>query len=72
MATLDLRVSINIMPYSIYLRLGLGKLKLTLMTLQLADELIKRLKGIIEDLMVQVDKFKVHMDFVVLEIKGAP
>ena len=32
-AMFDLGVSINIMPYSIYLQLGLGKLKLTLMTL---------------------------------------
>ena len=42
------------------------------MTLQLADGSIKRPKGIVEDLLVQVDKFIVRMDFVVLEIKGAP
>ena len=59
------------MPYSVYLRLGLGELKLTSMTLQLVDGSIKCPKGIVEDLMVQVDKFKVPMDFVVLEMKGA-
>ena len=69
---LDLGVIINIIPYSVYLQLGLGKLKPTLMTLQLADGSIKRPKGIVEDLLVQVDKFKVPMDFVVLEMKGAP
>ena len=56
-AMLDLRESINIMPYSIYLRLGLGKLKSNLMTLQLAEGSIKRPKGIVEDLLVQVEKF---------------
>ena len=60
------------MPYSVYLRLGLGKLKPTPMNLQLAGGSIKRLKGIVEDLMVKVNKFKVPMDFVVFEIKGAP
>ena len=42
------------------------------MTLQLVDGLIKHPKGIVEDLLVQVDKFTVPLDFVVLEMKGAP
>ena len=71
-AMLDLRASINIMPHSVYQRLELGKLKSTPMTLQLADGSIKCPKGIVEDLMVQVDKFKVPMDCIVLEMKGAP
>ena len=41
------------------------------MTLQLADGSLKHPKGIVEDLLVQVDKFKVALDFVVLEMKGA-
>ena len=40
------------------------------MTLQLADGSIKHPKGIVEDLLVQVDKCKVPMDFVVLEVNG--
>ena len=67
----DLGANINTMPYSVYLRLGLGKLKLTPMTIQLMDRSIKPPKGIVEDLLVQVDKFKAPMNFVVLEIKGA-
>ena len=51
-AMLDLGASINIIPYSVYQRLGLGKLKPTPMTLQLEDGSLKRLKGIIEELMV--------------------
>ena len=42
------------------------------MTLQLTDGSIKRPKGIVEDLLVQVDKFKEHIDFEVLDMKGAP
>ena len=67
----DLRVSINIMSYSVYLQLGLGKIKPTPMTFQLADGSIQHPKGIVEDLLVQVDKFKMPMDFVVLEMKGS-
>ena len=51
-AMLDLGASINMMPYSINLRLGLAKLKPTPMTLQLADGSIKRPKGIVEDSLV--------------------
>ena len=65
-------VNINIMAYSVYLWLGLGKLKSTLMTLQLVDGSIKHPKGIVEDLLVQVDKFNVPMHFAVLGMKGAP
>ena len=49
---LDLGASINIIPYSVYLRLRLGKLELTPMTLQLADRSIKCPNGIMEDLLV--------------------
>ena len=59
----------EIMPYSVYLRLGLSKLKSTPKTLQLVDKSIKHPKGFMEDLLVQVDKFKVPMDFTVLEMK---
>ena len=48
----------------------MGKLKSTPMTLQLADRSIKCIKSIVEDLLVQVDKFTVPIDFVVLEMKG--
>ena len=42
------------------------------MTLQLADGSLKHPNGIVEYLMVQVDKFKVPMDFMVLEMQGTP
>lgn len=55
------------MPYSAYQQLGLGELKPTRFTLQLADRSIKVLRGIVEDVLVQVDKFYFPMDFIVLD-----
>jgi hypothetical protein len=49
-ALLDLGASVNLLPYSIYLQLGLGELKPTSMTPQLADRSVKRPRGIIEDI----------------------
>ncbi|KAL5546440.1 hypothetical protein UlMin_006127 [Ulmus minor] len=40
-ALLDLGASVNLMPYSVYEQLGLGELKPTSMTLQLADRSVK-------------------------------
>jgi hypothetical protein len=66
-ALLDLGASVNLLPYSVYLQLGLGELKPTSMTIQLADRSVKRPRGIIEDVLVKVDKFYFPMDFVVLD-----
>ena len=57
----------NLLPYSVYLQLGLGELKPTSMTLQLADKSVKRPRGIIEDLLIKVDKFYFPMDFIVID-----
>ena len=64
---LDLRASVNLLPYSVYKQLGLGELKPTTITLSLADRSIKIPKGIVEDVLVQVDKFYYPVDFVVLD-----
>jgi hypothetical protein len=45
-ALLDLGASNNLLPYSVYLQLGLGGLKPTSMTLQLANRSIKIPRGI--------------------------
>ncbi|XP_031276794.1 uncharacterized protein LOC116135240 [Pistacia vera] len=71
-AMLDLGASINIMPYSIYLQLGLSELKSITMTLQLANRSVKYPKGMVEDLLVQVDKLIVPVDLVVLEMEEIP
>ncbi|CAL9001023.1 unnamed protein product, partial [Prunus brigantina] len=44
-AMLDLGASINLMPYSVYLQLGLGELKATTISLQLADRSVKYPRG---------------------------
>ncbi|VVA32707.1 PREDICTED: LOW QUALITY PROTEIN, partial [Prunus dulcis] len=71
-AMLDLGASINLMPYSVYLQLGLGGLKATTISLQLADRSVKYPRGIVEDILVQVDKLILPADFVVLDMEEAP
>jgi hypothetical protein len=66
-ALLDLGASMNLLPYSVYLQLGLGELKPTMVTLQLADRSMKRPRGIIEDVLIKVDKFYFPMDFIVID-----
>ena len=64
---LDLGASVNLMSYSVYKQLGLGELKLTNITLSLADISVKIPKGIVEDVLVKIDKFYYLVDFVVLD-----
>ena len=66
-ALLDLGANVNLFPYSVYKKLGLGELKPTTITLSLADRSIKILKGIVKDVLVKVDKFYYPVDFVVLD-----
>ena len=58
-ALLDLGASVNLLPYSV--------LKPTNITLSLADRSVKIPKGIVEDMLVKVDKFYYPVDFVVLD-----
>ncbi|RVW46875.1 Retrovirus-related Pol polyprotein from transposon 17.6 [Vitis vinifera] len=66
-ALLDLGASVNLLPYSVYKQLGLGELKPTSITLSLADRSVKMPRRVIEDVLVQVDKFYYPVDFVVLD-----
>ena len=66
-ALLDLGANVNLLPYSVYKQLGLGELKPTNITLSLADRSVKIPKGIVEDVLVKVDKFYYLVDFVVLD-----
>ncbi|PIN20698.1 hypothetical protein CDL12_06610 [Handroanthus impetiginosus] len=68
-ALCNLGDSINLMPYSIYQTLGLGEAKSTSITLQLANRSLTYPKGVIEDILVKVDKFIFPADFVVLDIE---
>ena len=66
-ALLDLGVSVNLLPYSMYKQLGLGELKPTSITLSLAYRSIKIPKGTVNDVLIQVDRFYYPIDFVVLD-----
>jgi len=65
-ALCDLGASINLMPLSIFKRLGIGEVKPTMITLQLANRLVTYPYGVVEDVLVKVDKFIFPTDFVVL------
>ncbi|XP_027342953.1 uncharacterized protein LOC113855505 [Abrus precatorius] len=67
-ALADLGASINLMSYSVFKKLGLGEPRPTRMSIQLADRSIKYPTGIIEDVLVKVDKFIFPVDFVILDM----
>ncbi|XP_020225266.1 uncharacterized protein LOC109807150 [Cajanus cajan] len=62
-ALLDLGASINLMPLSMLKKIGEVEVRPTRMTLQLADRSIKIPHGIVEDMIVKVDKFVFGYDF---------
>ena len=66
-ALVDLGASVNLLPYSVYVELGLGELELTNITLQLANRSVKIPREIVKDVLVQVDKFYFPVDFIVLD-----
>ena len=68
-ALCDLRASINLLPLSIFRRLGLGEARPTMVTLQLEDRSLKHPRGVIEDVLVKVDKFIFPVDFIVLDME---
>ncbi|XP_070026059.1 uncharacterized protein [Nicotiana sylvestris] len=71
-ALCDSGASINLMPFSIFRRLDLGEMKDICVSLQFADQSTKKPKGIIENVLVRVDKFIFPVDFIVLEMKECP
>ncbi|CAN6544418.1 unnamed protein product [Malus baccata var. baccata] len=67
-AMLDLGASINVMPYSIYASIHLGELKKDGVIIQLADRFNVYPKGVLEDVLVQVNHLIFLADFYVLEM----
>ncbi|XP_031273838.1 uncharacterized protein LOC116132326 [Pistacia vera] len=61
--------SINLMPLSVFRKLRLGEPRATTVSLQLAYRSIKYLRGIMEDMLVKVDKFIFPVDFLVLDME---
>ncbi|XP_028785775.1 uncharacterized protein LOC114741685 [Neltuma alba] len=65
-ALCNLGASVNLMPLAIFNWLNLSEVRPTTVTLLFADRSISHLKGIIEDVLVKVDKFIFPADFIVL------
>ncbi|XP_052723795.1 uncharacterized protein LOC108322652 [Vigna angularis] len=68
-ALVDLGASINLMPLSMLKKIGDLEVKSTKMILQMADRSIKHPYGVVEDVVITVDKLKFPVDFVVMEME---
>ena len=63
----DVGASINLMPLSIYKKLGLGDPNPTAMRLLMVDRTVKRPIGILHDVLVKVESFIFMAHFVILD-----
>ncbi|XP_062093623.1 uncharacterized protein LOC133799641 [Humulus lupulus] len=69
-ALCNLGVSVNLMPLSIFHKLKLGEARSTTVSLQMADRLVKHPHGVIENVLVKVDKFNLFpADFIFLDME---
>ncbi|XP_070054323.1 uncharacterized protein [Nicotiana tomentosiformis] len=66
-ALCDLGASINLIPYPVFKTLGIGQPRPTSMRLKMADRTMKRPLGIIDDVLIRIDKFILPVDFVILD-----
>ncbi|KAK8619595.1 hypothetical protein V6N13_135877 [Hibiscus sabdariffa] len=69
-ALCDPGASINLMPKSVFRKLGIGEAKPTTVMLQLADHSYVQPEGKIEDILVKVDKFIFLADFLILDCEA--
>ncbi|XP_069152685.1 uncharacterized protein [Solanum lycopersicum] len=69
-ALCDLGASINLMPLSIYKKLGLGDPKPIMMRLVMADRTVKRPIGILHNVLVKVESFIFPANFVILDCRA--
>ncbi|KAK2645239.1 hypothetical protein Ddye_020434 [Dipteronia dyeriana] len=67
-AILDLGASI-LMPYTVYKEMGLSNLKPINMELSLTDRSIRYPRGIVKDVLVQVDKLIIPAYFIILDME---
>ncbi|XP_014496735.1 uncharacterized protein LOC106758314 [Vigna radiata var. radiata] len=68
-ALVDLGASINLMPLSMLKKIGGLEVKSTKAILQMADRSIMQPYGVVEDVVVNIDKLKFAVDFVVMEME---
>ncbi|XP_023729260.1 uncharacterized protein LOC111876938 [Lactuca sativa] len=67
-AMLDLGASVNVIPYSIFEKLKMGTLQKIGTIIQLADHSTVHPKGVLEDVLVQVDNLIFPIDFYNLDM----
>ncbi|GKB89958.1 hypothetical protein Tco_0962230 [Tanacetum coccineum] len=67
-ALTDLGASISVMPFSMFKRLGLGNPKPVRMLIKMIDKSMQSHKGMIENVLVKIDKFIFLVDFVILDV----
>ncbi|XP_073307190.1 uncharacterized protein [Primulina huaijiensis] len=70
-AICDSGASVNIMPNSLYEKLGLSGINPTEVILQLADKSVKVPLGCVEDVELKIDKLRLPADFVVLDMENS-
>jgi hypothetical protein len=58
---------VNLLPYSVFQSLNVGELKPTSVALLLANRSVTMTRGIVEDVLLQVDRFIYPVDFIVLD-----
>jgi len=66
-ALLELGASVNLLPFTMYERFGLGELKPTTTVFQLADQSTRLFREMVEDVLIKVGEFIFLVDFIVLE-----
>ncbi|XP_071933957.1 uncharacterized protein [Coffea arabica] len=68
-ALCDLGASVSLIPLTVARQLGLHELKRTNITLQLVDRSIRYPLGVLENVLIKVQKFIIPVDFVVLDME---
>ena len=68
-ALCDLGASINLMLLSMFKRLKVGEAKPTTISLQLAERSYQHPWGVMENVLVKVDKFIFPADFIILDME---
>ncbi|GJW67913.1 phospholipase-like protein [Tanacetum coccineum] len=71
-AMADLGASVNVMPKSIFEHLKLANLKETDMLVEMADMTRKALLGILENILIKINKFLFPSNFIIINMLGEP
>ncbi|XP_058746828.1 uncharacterized protein LOC131619784 [Vicia villosa] len=68
----DLGASDNIMPLSVVARIGHLQVKPYARDLEMVDKTCRKLVGAIKDVLILVDTYSFHVDFVIRDVKEDP